>query len=361
MSMQRRLLHLHFGAHKCGSTSIQHSLSGMSGPYWRLLQTHPKGNESVSITTAFHSNASKRLQDHPLTSKVIDGDTVKNEYLLQIDSSTAKNFLLSAESIESLDKIGLQSLNNFFCALDLDVHFVGYLRPLASVLPSIFQQRVKGSWKFGKDIADMSELLRLCCPPYPKFISSLFEMKARESIRLFGFSPRSFPDADVVKDFCNRLHIEVKSNKITRVNASLSLIAIKILWINDLRLKSESARGQDRLKLVRSLVGDFGDKEPIRIDSNIIRDIVKSESPRYKVIDKEIEGEESFSLVDISNTNEDSHCNVKTLSDLCLFTQSEKDHIRDVLKSLGHADTSNNDTELAAQYFNLRAGNPGET
>lgn len=46
-------LTLHFGCHKTGSSSIQHSLKGLATEQWRYISTTVSGNESGGIGTAF--------------------------------------------------------------------------------------------------------------------------------------------------------------------------------------------------------------------------------------------------------------------------------------------------------------------
>ena len=88
-------------------------------------------------------------------------------------------------------------------------------------MASSFQQRLKG----GFERFDPAEF-------YPRYrrLEVFDSVLGRERVSLWKFDPARFPEGDVVRDFCARLGIEIAPDDVVRVNESLSLPAMSILF-----------------------------------------------------------------------------------------------------------------------------------
>lgn len=347
--MNRKHITLHFGAHKTGSTSIQHSLYGLSNDQWHVLNTRQGGNESFSVSNAFKSVAKKELPESGLSG---DDRAIKEAYHRQIMQSKAKNFLLSAEAIESLKGKDLQSVYDFFLSQDLKVTFAGYLRPVASCINSIFQQRVKGSPDFANKGETIEDLATLCRPRYSQFYADLKQITSSTSIRLFGFDPSSFPDMNVVVDFCIRLGIPIEYRKIKRVNASLSMTSVKLLWINDKSTNAERITGNNRLRIIRALVRDFSDMPQFSLNQSILNQQAEAMEGELQHLDQEIEAYGEFSLSKRLNKNsQDNSFHISDFADLEIFTDAERHKIATIINGGPYAPKVGcSDNDLAYLY-----------
>ncbi|QEM82063.1 hypothetical protein [Halomonas binhaiensis] len=103
-----------------------------------------------------------------------------------------------------------------------DIQLVGYIRPPASFIESAFQQVVKGG-------ASDFNLNRLY-PRYRRNFSRIENVFGQKNVSYWNFDTKSFPSGCVVTDFCSRLGIKINQNSIVKVNESLSLPAIKLLY-----------------------------------------------------------------------------------------------------------------------------------
>lgn len=347
--MNRRHITLHFGAHKTGSTSIQHSLYGLSNDQWHVLNTRKGGNESISVNTAFRSIAKGMLPESGFSG---DDSAIKDAYHRQIMQSEAQNFLLSAEAIESLNGKDLQSVYDFFLSQDLKVTFAGYMRPVTSCINSIFQQRIKGSPNFANKGKTIEDLATLCRPHYSQFYAELKQITSSTSIRLFGFDPISFPDKNVVVDFCIRLGIPIEYKRVKHVNASLSMTSVKLLWINDKRAKAERITGNKRLEFVRALVRDFSDMPQFLLSQSILNQQAEAMESELQHLNQEIETYGEFSLSKrLSKNSLDNSDYISDLSDLEIFTDAERQKVATIINGGSNAPKDGcSDNDLASLY-----------
>ncbi|KJV05314.1 hypothetical protein [Methylocucumis oryzae] len=65
---------------------------------------------------------------------------------------------------------------------------------------------------------------------YKKSFEKFDHIFGKENVYFWKFDPNSFPDRCVVKDFCQRLHIDIEEDNIIRTNESLSLEATSLLY-----------------------------------------------------------------------------------------------------------------------------------
>lgn len=139
---------IHFGAQKTGSSAIQHALSDLNIADWLLIKRTTSSKESPQLQSASLPRLSPLLLKRKGEGKLMDPAVIKKLYCPQISGSAANQFLISGESVDSFDASSLSSLTSFFKGLDLHVCLMGYPRPMASIVPSVFQQWLKASGEF---------------------------------------------------------------------------------------------------------------------------------------------------------------------------------------------------------------------
>lgn len=102
------------------------------------------------------------------------------------------------------------------------IMIVGYVRPPKSFMESAFQQLVKfnnlGEFDFS-----------IVYHPYKKF-EKFDEIFGEENVKLLKFSPKEFPESDILLDFFNHLGIERKKSKLDKANETMPQEAIAILF-----------------------------------------------------------------------------------------------------------------------------------
>jgi hypothetical protein len=329
-------IYLHIGFHKTGSSSIQQSLLSLNHQDWKYITENPlTGNDSGPIQTAFNRTPWK-LKHHrrhgldELTSR----DKARRQriaYRRQIRQSTASNLLISAEDFCSLNDKEVQKVSKFFQGLDRQVIVVAYIRPVASFLQSAFQQRLKASSKLAINHAELRDGLKGILPKYTRIINRYRSAFGQENVRLFAFDPSSFPGKDTVIDFCLRLGIPVDYTTFVRTNDSLSMLAVKVLFIlsriqADISSDEVKKQHQSRSNLVKHLMCDFAGQPSFRISSALLREIIAPCEQEYQGLDSLIESYRDFSLVpSYANGNSDSESEaVSCFADLSTLTLSER-------------------------------------
>ena len=219
---------LHFGMHKTGSSSIQHSLSGASdlGPDHCFINFGTRtGNLSRELVTTF--------ADEPGLAEVNRKRGIATEELLkqrpgvrarlreEVAAAGERTAIISAEVVSKFTEREFARLARALERAAGSVSAVGYVRPPAERMASSFQQRLKG----GHDRFDPAEFY----PGY-RLVEAFDKVVGRERVSLWKFDPARFPDGDVVRDFCGRFGIAIAADEVVRVNEGLSRPAMSILF-----------------------------------------------------------------------------------------------------------------------------------
>jgi len=330
----KREITIHFGARKTGSTAIQQALSDLDTSDWLLIKSSSVANESLQFQSAFRDRLTPRLLARRGEGKLMDPVVIKNLYRQKIVNSAASQFLISAESIDSFDAASLYSLAGFFKEIDLEINFIGYLRPLASAVPSLFQQRLKVSAEFANSRDSLSDVIRHCIPKYEHMVKHLMAtVSSPLRLRLLAFDPDSFYQQDVVSDFCGRLGIPRPTLKVEKVNSSLSLLAVKALWIaSQYPVSHPATAAQVRRRLVKQLLEDFAHMPRFQIDPQKIALLVAEVSDSYEWIDPLLEKHRPFSLLDVSARSKLLHGQaIFELEQLAVLSECERGELRQAL------------------------------
>ena len=231
MKNKNRQVIIHIGMPKTGSTSIQHTFHkirgvmrhGSASLYYLPM---PSPNHGKYIRSFFSADASMV----PLNSKLglskdeLEAFNRETETLLDkaLQWHCNSNVLISGEGIGFMDESDLLGLRDYLSAYFDSVRIVCYVRTPISYMQSAFQERVKG--RLGSFHAD--ELYK----SYKKRFEKIESVFGESSCDFWKFDPKAFRSSDVVLDFCDRLNIELGQVEINRVNDSLSLNALKLLF-----------------------------------------------------------------------------------------------------------------------------------
>jgi hypothetical protein len=266
---------LHIGMLKTGTSSIQESLAGFADDRFVWYPDHAGRKnhtaavcEMLGITSPVQRqrngrDASTRLEGGP------DRDTQRTldntlEHLGQ------RKLIISGEAIPFLSHAEIRELAEFLAQRQLGpVKAVAYIRPPASYITSV-SRATKGGGLTNLRVERLSVRYR---ERFEKFD----EIFGRENILLWKFDPQTFPSGDVVQDFCSKLGIDFPTDRIVRVNESLSREAVALLYTYHrfgAELGSRTMIGGQRFQLIERL-GNVGNTK-FRFSPDLLRPFLQS-------------------------------------------------------------------------------------
>lgn len=215
---------IHIGMPKTGTSSIQYSLSKSLNSSMHCYFDLKVPNHSTPIVSLFSDNIPFAHRKKAFSEDTIN--TYNNDMLnlikYNIKTCNKPIMIISGEDIFGMSKIGLENLKDFFQTFFKKITIVGYIRTPKSYMESLFQQRVKG----GLNKFDIDQLY----PDYQKKIERFDSTFGRENVKLWKFDPKTFLDNNVVIDFCSRLNIPMIAEQTFRVNETLSIEALSLLY-----------------------------------------------------------------------------------------------------------------------------------
>jgi hypothetical protein len=218
---------IHFGMHKTGSSSIQRVLFDIL-PREGVVYLNPGyPNSSGFISSAFlekpelfHGNWKKGLSEHQIENKI-------NKLLGIIESGIsddADKYIISAEDFCRLSLSGFARFIDFASTKFHIIRAIGYVRSPKSFMESYFQQAVKDN-----ELNFLS--FDWLYPNYRRRFEKFEAVLGRDNVTYVKFNSKTLKNGCVVRDFCSRIPVDIKSAHISRINDGLSLPALKFLWI----------------------------------------------------------------------------------------------------------------------------------
>jgi len=214
---------LHFGMHKTGSSSIQQSFfAGLAADACTYLHFgHP--NPSRPLAAAFRAVVPGRQGGgRGRRAPGAERERIRTELRRQLEARPGSVFLLSAESITGFREEEFAALAEFLAGHCDEVLAAGYVREPRGYIASAFQQVLKAG--------DARFELEKRYPRYRQRFAKLEHVLGAERVRYWPFDPAGFAQGCVVRDFCARLGFPVEIERIRRVNESLSLPALQLLY-----------------------------------------------------------------------------------------------------------------------------------
>ena len=216
---------LHIGMHKTGSTSIQRSLSGFSDS--RFVYHEDQKSEPNQTRAMFNLLGVGRHGPRERTKN--DVAAAGREVLARLDDAVRsledRQLVISAEGLWLLQENTVSELGRILAARFDAVDVVGYVRSPAAFISSYFQQRVKGGTRRSGGVDVAREY-----PNYRWAFEKFDNVFGRQKVRLWKFDPPNFPDRCVVRDFCNRVGIDLPAGRVIRVNESLPREGVALLY-----------------------------------------------------------------------------------------------------------------------------------
>lgn len=243
---------LHAGMHKTGSSSIQETLfRALADPRFHYVDLGAS-NASREVVTAFSAtpetqNANRRrgLDRGQL---LLEAARLRERLAAQLAEAFAggRTAILSGEHIPLLAQAELEDLVAFLGRSGVSsIRTAVYVRPPLGFIESVFQQHVQGGRARFEPAREF--------PRYSRRLGRLEAALGASPPEYWLFEPARFPDGCVVADFCARTGIAMEPAAIHRVNESLSLPALRLLYALR-RFGPAVARGDAPMRADRQLV-----------------------------------------------------------------------------------------------------------
>ncbi len=329
MVKKRDLCIVHIGMPKTGSSTLQESffdgLDDERVSYGNL----PEVNQSGRLYGLF---VDKPEEYHYFSKKNWNLKEIKEfreeNIKLLIDGFLEHKTsieILSAEDLFHLGSRGsIEALKRFLEPYFQKIIVVAYVRPIKSFMESAFQQLVKNHYLGNFDFNWIYHR-------YKNF-KRYDDVMGRENVWLWKFEPKSFPEGDIVLDFCKRVDLKPTKAKIKVVNKSLSLEAISILFTYHFHKGVKSDFGK-KLHLKNNVLVDkismIGSSK-FKFSNRLIRKIIDENAEDYGWIDKRMNG----NLKEIFDTNDNS--GISTESELMWLAT---EHIDRLVEMVGGVDS----------------------
>lgn len=238
--------------HKTGSSSVQNALACLKSNDFHYCDfNHP--NHSMAFYTLFSKNylnyhewKKQGLSVNEITQKRKEYLQIFNKYLTNKEH---KKLIFSAESISLLQNEEKKDMIRFFKDYGCEIIIICYVRDPSSFAYSSFQQDIKtGSTNIKERYS-------------PNYFLRIDEFKRNPIIkRLFVRDYKNLKDGNIVTDLFYILGIENENNVKYFENLSLSISALKILFLinKNLNIYSFSRKLYDfRLRLINIVQYNF--------------------------------------------------------------------------------------------------------
>lgn len=220
---------LHIGMNKTGTTSIQQSLAGYSDDRFLYANLVDRANHSLPIYTLFaehpgsHPMHRNRQRDSAFLQNYVKN--VRKDLDASVAQAAGRTLIISGEGISNrLDMQGLGRLREYLQQHFEQIRVVGYVRPPAAYLTSVFQQ-----YLFDECAASGLNLKKHHAGYRAKF-EKFDEVFGAINTQLWKFEPKMFPAGCVVQDFCRKLDIPLEKARIVQSNESHSRQVVSMTY-----------------------------------------------------------------------------------------------------------------------------------
>ncbi len=262
---------MHIGMHKTGSTSIQSSLKGFSDDVFYYAEMPAGANHSLAMISMFSDNPGQHHLHQGKKPADIDKFISLSWKSLQksIKLANGRTLLISGEGISRLSYDNIKAIYKYLSENFDEIQVVAYVRSPVGFMTSIFQESLK-------IIPRTNFIIESDYKNYRDIFGKFDDIFKLENVQLWKFDPKSFPEGCVVQDFCSRLGIALPKQNIVRVNESLSLQSVALLYIYrkfGLMFGSADLNGSESMKLGNA-IKDIGN-DRLRFSPEIFQPILK--------------------------------------------------------------------------------------
>ena len=244
---------LHVGMSKTGTTSIQSTLSQADDvPGFHYLQSG-EANAGRALSAAFMREPDKFRPNRKLGLDKAKLAQRRADVLADLErqlNEPATVFVASSEMLGNFDEADLTALRKWLAARVDAIRVMAYVREPASYIESMLQQSLKnGNNEF--DVAKRD-------PNYRERFAPLERVFGREQLTYRAFTPKTFPNQCVVRDFMSVIGVDLPASEIKRINESLSREAVGLLFAFR-RHGPEFGEGPEAMRRNRALIRWLGD------------------------------------------------------------------------------------------------------
>lgn len=215
---------LHIGFHKTGSSSIQKSFAGYDDDHTFYARLGGP-NHSVAVRTAFGKGLDHYhvWRKRGLTSQ--QKQQKRNEFLEvlrhELTRTDRERIIISAEGASNMKADDVLRFTSFLKEYCDEIKVVAYLRDPVSFAMSALQQQLQGG------LTDVPDVVN---PGYKPGLTRYSKAVGKENLILRKFDRGCLLNGDVVDDFGSLFDLDLSKVKRQRVNDSISVNAMKILY-----------------------------------------------------------------------------------------------------------------------------------
>lgn len=225
---------VHAGMHKTGTTSIQTYLSRTRNAHSEFIYCNFGWvSSNDGFLYLFVANPFKRWAFKSGRLKKEDFDKHRAKALLTlegyIDQAIRENkgLLFSWEDFWNLPEADLRYFHDFMESRGFSVKIILYIRLYKSKIESGFQQQIK----FG--LSDFNPGTLSYKLGFRQQIEKLENIFGSQSLTPFKYDPILFPNGNIVRHICSYLGISYDASMDRRINESLSLSAVKLIYAHN--------------------------------------------------------------------------------------------------------------------------------
>lgn len=209
MTNPHRILTLHIGTGKAGSTSIQHALTKLDPHETGLAPIKAFGQpNAIDLTMASGTPQARRyfVEKHTVVSaETFDrlNQTVWENAALEVEGSATTHFVASSEFLCTMvRREAVVALKDRLDQIFDQVQIVAYLRDQRSFLRSLWAQSVKGPSRSADSFQHFLDTLgeRKWQWNYSLFLNGWINAFGPEHMKVSMFDPRALYKGDVVSD-----------------------------------------------------------------------------------------------------------------------------------------------------------------
>ena len=296
----KKVLHLHAGFHKTGTTAIQEYLFNADlDPEYTYFHTGI-ANSSLIMLQAFKQDLfdDPQFRKSNFTPEDIIGirERARTKLAARLGEIVQTHTILSAEAICTFIPAECADLHDFLKPYYDDIRVYLYVRPLKSRMESAFQENLKTRYR------GLDEHFPF---RFEGIIGKFDKCFGRNKVSISEFSREAFMGGDVVNHFLDQIGLVEQSYCRSEANTSLSLPAIQLLYTYRKYFPHNQPADPERIRVLASLPG-----ENLRFHSTLFTTLL--DNPKGDI--EWLEQRAGFSITE--DIQADDHYGIRSEQDL---------------------------------------------